>query len=842
MKLHYILFLVVLVGGVFLWPAAPARAQGDTLVVEWQMPGGDVLVNALRDAIVADTLRPAGRVYKLKAGGYYWNSERIENNGFHLRIVGETPGAGADQNPAVLQMVRRGDATTDGRLITGQDDMTLKNLWITGANDAGVTTFYQPIQIDASGHRFLFDNCIFERSNFAIPAFTGKNNNITFVNCKFRNLIGRPSTQQWEGRGISIWADQDSVIVENNTFFNIEFTAFQLEGGAADYIRFNHNTMVNIGRNFLTGGWWREAYFANNLIINGFWMGEGASDISNPSRDPRAYSSGMMGIGSLPSQYGPEQGRRILLANTASWRDPAFTTYYGDTIRSQPFTNAVTREDFLDMYDNIVARDTTWLGTRPNMPTYPDTLLPKMWKNITDLRRGITPAEPYFYDLPTNPDGSPCEVCVSWPLPEDFSYTTAGLLTAGTDHLPLGDLNWFPAQKAQFEANMQAYIDTLQSLAGPVIVFKPLQDYQAEAGTPSGTATVESFQGFSYYQMDGGGYMEWTFDLPATAQYDLKIWTHMRGNSMRGQHTYINGVEIHDAAHGWGELIYDNASGVTTGMPINEWTWVTWKQGDLKEAGALTMPAGTNTIKISSSWGWQNFAGIDLVDSATQVTVKQLRAPDVTDYSIVMPKGEGAPWVPNGFKSVAMGSNGTITWNINPATSTTYAVQVYYQNYSGASTGSISVDGSPVVPSIPFSSKADSTGLNVLSSYFPLAAGAHTLALTGSNLNVDFIQFIEVVTDVTDVEGLPDSYSLAQNYPNPFNPATRINFSLPVASNVRLSVYNILGQQVALLVNGNLSAGQHSVQFNGRNLASGVYIYRLEAGSFVAQHKMVLLK
>jgi hypothetical protein len=89
---------------------------------------------------------------------------------------------------------------------------------------------------------------------------------------------------------------------------------------------------------------------------------------------------------------------------------------------------------------------------------------------------------------------------------------------------------------------------------------------------------------------------------------------------------------------------------------------------------------------------------------------------------------------------------------------------------------------------------------------------------------------------------LPHSYSLAQNYPNPFNPTTDIQFSLPIQSQVRLTVYDILGQEVATLVNGSLTAGEHTVAFNAASLPSGIYFYRLEAGSFSDIRKMMLLK
>jgi len=87
-----------------------------------------------------------------------------------------------------------------------------------------------------------------------------------------------------------------------------------------------------------------------------------------------------------------------------------------------------------------------------------------------------------------------------------------------------------------------------------------------------------------------------------------------------------------------------------------------------------------------------------------------------------------------------------------------------------------------------------------------------------------------------------NNYRLSQNYPNPFNPSTQITFTLAKSERVKLSVYNLLGKEVAVLVNGMRASGPQTVTFNAKNLASGVYFYKLEAGSTVLSKKMLLLK
>ncbi|MEJ2105076.1 MAG: T9SS type A sorting domain-containing protein, partial [Ignavibacteriaceae bacterium] len=91
-------------------------------------------------------------------------------------------------------------------------------------------------------------------------------------------------------------------------------------------------------------------------------------------------------------------------------------------------------------------------------------------------------------------------------------------------------------------------------------------------------------------------------------------------------------------------------------------------------------------------------------------------------------------------------------------------------------------------------------------------------------------------------EVLPSNFVLYQNYPNPFNPATTIKFALPFSSNVKLNVYNALGQLVETLVNKEMESGYHEVNFDGSGLASGVYLYQLQTDNKVFIKKMLLLK
>lgn len=100
-----------------------------------------------------------------------------------------------------------------------------------------------------------------------------------------------------------------------------------------------------------------------------------------------------------------------------------------------------------------------------------------------------------------------------------------------------------------------------------------------------------------------------------------------------------------------------------------------------------------------------------------------------------------------------------------------------------------------------------------------------------------------MVTGIADNHDVtPEEFFLSQNYPNPFNPTTTINYQLPMSSHVTLKIYDVLGREIATLVNEKQNAGSYAMKFDGSRLASGLYFYRLEAGTFIETRKLILLK
>jgi hypothetical protein len=111
----------------------------------------------------------------------------------------------------------------------------------------------------------------------------------------------------------------------------------------------------------------------------------------------------------------------------------------------------------------------------------------------------------------------------------------------------------------------------------------------------------------------------------------------------------------------------------------------------------------------------------------------------------------------------------------------------------------------------------------------------------GSFALFDDLEFGSVV-NIPDESTLPNKFDIKQNYPNPFNPSTTIEYSVPQTGFVKIKVYDIIGNEVASLVNENQAAGYYKINFDGSNLPSGIYLTRMEAGNFVKTYKMTLLK
>jgi hypothetical protein len=187
---------------------------------------------------------------------------------------------------------------------------------------------------------------------------------------------------------------------------------------------------------------------------------------------------------------------------------------------------------------------------------------------------------------------------------------------------------------------------------------------------------------------------------------------------------------------------------------------------------------------------------------------------------------------PNGGESCKIGSIDTIKWT----SSNIQNIKIEYSANGGK-------NWSPVVNTIAASPSAylwtipDTTSTNCLVRISDVL-DANINDVSDSYFSIESFPDGLIFTEI----GLPKKHRLLQNYPNPFNPSTQIKFALPKPENVKIEIYNTIGQRLETLINQHMPAGYHEIEFNAQNLSSGVYLYRIEAGQFLDVKKMILLR
>jgi hypothetical protein len=823
MKHSYKLTLFAIAAAVILGLAPSVWAQSE-LIVEWGDASGNPIVNALRNAIINDTARPADRVYVLKRGGYYHITDPIENPDFHLRIRGQesnelAPGE-TDYGKAIIQKVARADGSApDGTMFRAGADFTLKNVWVMGITSQGSLSTYEPIQLLGDGERFTFDRVTFDRNDWHHIGANGPNSDFFFTNCIWRNQFGL--TQIWEGRGVRFNAGADTVVFENNTMFNVGSIPIQAESATpVNYMRVNHNTFVNVGRNF-GGNFWKEFYMANNVWVNYQWHGRYIPDINPNDVDPRGT---FFGIANLPAGAGTNASRKIVLVNNSWWRDPAFETWYPSAnIQPVPFLNDTT-QGWFDAYPNMLAQG-NYADVNPGVKTYPLTapgVLDSMKAHIVHLYGGGGSAPRYWWD-----PGRDWSLVFDGVFPEtvDFSYTNAALLTGATDGLPVGDLNWFPDKKAVFEANKAQYVSALEKLV-TAQEERFEQQVEVEVGTVADGAELIGYTYPVVIRLQEGPSIKWSYTAASAGTYTLRFNYNLSIGTPKGQKIHINGQPY---VAGDADVMFEGPGDGT------------WLKRDLD----VTLAAGANDIEIIKSWGWMYFGDLEILQAGAALdTLGAIDA--VLTGDVRFEKLNAAdPNPPSGWYYVSLpdpGSSVAIPYDTQPNAAGTYVISLVY-SAATLQQAEILANGT-LFTSITLDPTAGAWAVANISGV-PLNASGNSIRIrsVGGGLDVDRADFYRIITTgVNERSKVPEGYALWQNYPNPFNPTTNIHFALGKPSQVKLTVYNVLGQKVATLLDHRMNAGTHTIEFDASRLTSGVYFYRLEAGDFLAQRRMLLIK
>ncbi len=428
-----------------LFSASTLFAQADTVMVPTMMDGSPL--GAINKFILGDTTSTGARnnidrVYKLKRDSIYFLSGTLSAN-FPLRIIADAPDD--THRPAVIAQGVLPDGKSLVVFVQCFDDATLKNIYFQTSQPTGVGESIITVQQLKENGKYMYDGVYFEWGAWLTIGTWAKNTKTTIQNCYFRNVEN--PTSEWNGRGISFQnRDQDTVIMVNNTFFNVNSFFLQGQRNLMKYVKFEHNTMVNSIKWPIQWEWQVNADFNNNLFYNVHSMGEFPKD--KVGQDIDGYAFGIFNMELLPKKYTdtlgyPEADRMVNLKNNNWFYSSEVTDYWAsiDSLEGEPFMNERTQGMFNDDngYPNLLEENT--MNLDPGFVNAGDPAVMVQW--IKDLRDTSKETSHWGFDPDNDRFG------ITWPLPEDLSYTNATLLTAA-DGFPVGDLNWFPEKKADW--------------------------------------------------------------------------------------------------------------------------------------------------------------------------------------------------------------------------------------------------------------------------------------------------------------------------------------------------------------------------------------------------------
>ena len=266
MNIYNNYFKKLVLAAILFIVCAEAKAQ-DTLTVD-SNNGEFGLLNELISADTTATGERANAVYRLKRGQTYILAGPLENRGFHLNMVAEQ-GDGA--RPRLVPGLASGGDSS--RPIRVRDNLTVKGLYITGLDEVGALNSDQRIvRISATGVRVVVDDCHVDQDGQSAFRVDSDDVKLYITNSIISN-IGRPNNTN-NGRLIDDrGSNLDTVILENNTIYNISSTLCNDRGGWIKYARVNQNTIVHTGQQIFAFGETQTGIFTNNLVINNAYLG-----------------------------------------------------------------------------------------------------------------------------------------------------------------------------------------------------------------------------------------------------------------------------------------------------------------------------------------------------------------------------------------------------------------------------------------------------------------------------------------------------------------------------------------------------------------------------------------
>jgi hypothetical protein len=454
-------------------------AEGDTLDVPNAYDGSPV--NALPNFIKDDTLRTSDRVYRLKRGTLYIIGTRTHIT-FDLNIVADDDDP---QNPVKPPMICRGYNTGTGQIagdffVFDSDSLNIKfkNILFQGMEMPSedypkgrlVGSWSKPLTLKGEGSKVEIDHCIFNGWGVMGTA-AAKDYSLKFTNNIVRNALDY--INPWAGMVIdNAGKDCDTLIFVNNTFFNHASYIILTNRNICNYLLFDHNTIYTSIVNPFFMPYLTDADISNNLIYGYLCNGQLPEEIVGGWYDWDSQISSIASISyvdpTMLEDHGlTEADRRVVYKNNAYEWPQEVKDYWAsiDTMEATIWMNERTRSMYdndaeyplLDEFNNIQAAP----GFDPAMET---VIVDKMMEFIKTFRKnGESGTEKV--DRSYVIDGEYFNV--QWPLPENLQYSNSALQTHAEGGFPVGDLNWYPEKKAEWETWITGIEERKAEQGGP---------------------------------------------------------------------------------------------------------------------------------------------------------------------------------------------------------------------------------------------------------------------------------------------------------------------------------------------------------------------------------------
>ncbi len=500
-RLMFVTLAMVCVWGVLFSQTSPiadyvVEFRGDTAVVKEDM---------LYEAISYDTLDNHANVYLLQANKLYQlGSNPTTKAGRHTIIAGEiNTQLYQNTDPNTLLPIICGSGGNTGGINWG-GDLTVKNasiLPVSAAGNLGWVFFWG----SAPNSRLTVENCMFERTRWVVIASNSVAGTRLFIrDCYFVNLSGQACRRNG-GVYDNVENNTDTIWVENTTHVMTQGMMYKFRNFPVGKIVINQNTFINCaGILFETLGYQSNVIISNNIFVNSnvqpyCFLGEDYGEV-----DQDSLPHGIINVRDLPENYEQVPRKWLVDRNLIYWDQRLNNivdlmkagnvnntqNWYSQMIKMNSRTKA--------MFDNNSAYpylvEGNWIENRcPNF-TNPQDLLTDQVDNLKEFamntmdttKSAILPDwRKVFTDI------SAMYIYTDWPVPVNLSYSDADLQTAALDGYPLGDLNWFPAKKAQWLTNREAIYAKLEAAlnAGQL----PTSVNDAPAGVPSGFEVEQNY-------------------------------------------------------------------------------------------------------------------------------------------------------------------------------------------------------------------------------------------------------------------------------------------------------------------------------------------------------------